>query len=80
MKDLFKLLAPYITAIGSAIAVYTNFQTELGIMKYRQDSMEERTKGVVEDIGSIKDLLYAIDSKLGVYSVLLEERTNKKGR
>ena len=80
MKDLFKLLAPYLTAIGSAIAVYANFQTELGIMKYRQDSMEERTKGVVEDIGSIKDLLYAIDAKLGVYSVLLEERTSKKGR
>lgn len=50
MKDLFKLLAPYLTAIGSAIAVYANFQTEIGIMKYRQDSMEERTKGVVEGI------------------------------
>ena len=46
MKDLLKLLAPYLTAIGSAIAVYANFQTELGIMKYRQDSMEERTKGM----------------------------------
>jgi hypothetical protein len=36
MKDFLKLLAPYLTAIGSAIAVYANFQTKLGVMEYRQ--------------------------------------------
>lgn len=80
MKDFFKLLAPYIATIGSAIALYANFQTRVGVLEYRTNAMEERTKGVVEDIGSIKDLLYAIDSKLGVYSVLLDERTGRKAR
>lgn len=80
MKDFFKLIAPYLTAIGSAIAVYANFQTKLGVMEYRQNAIEERTSGVQQDIGSIKDLLYSIDAKLGVYSALLDERTAKRGR
>lgn len=78
MKDLFKLIAPYITAIGSAIAVYANFQTKIGVMEYRQNAIEEHYNGVQSDIGSIKDLLYSIDAKLGVYSALLDERTSKR--
>ena len=55
MKDLFKLLAPYLTAIGSAIAVYANFQTEIGIMKYRQDSMEEARRAWWKGLGYFQD-------------------------
>jgi hypothetical protein len=58
MKDFFKLLAPYIATIGSAIALYANFQTMVGVLEYRTNAMEERTKGVVEDIGSIKILMH----------------------
>ena len=80
MKDLLKLLAPYITTIASAIALYASFQTRLGVLEYRTNAIEERSAGLQNDIGSIKDLLYSIDAKLGVYSAILEERTSKKGR
>lgn len=80
MANLFKTIAPYLTAIGSAIALYANFQTRVGVLEYRTDAIEERTSSVQYDIGSIKDLLYSIDAKLGVYSAILEERTSKKGR
>lgn len=80
MKDFFKMLAPYMATIGSAIALYANFQTRVGVLEYRTDAIEERTSGVQQDIGSIKDLLYSIDAKLGVYSALLDERTAKRGR
>ena len=78
MKDLFKLLAPYITTIASAIALYANFQTRVGVLEYRTNTIEERSAGLQNDIGSIKDLLYSIDAKLGVYSALLDERTSKR--
>lgn len=80
MKDLLKLLAPYITTIASAIALYASFQTRLGVLEYRTDAIDERSTGLQNDIGSIKDLLYSIDAKMGVYSAILEERTSKKGR
>ena len=80
MKNLLKLLAPYMTTIASAIALYASFQTRLGVLEYRTDAIEERSAGLQSDIGSIKDLLYSIDAKLGVYSAILEERTSKKGR
>ena len=80
MKDLLKLIAPYITAIVTAIATYTSIQTRLSVIEYRVDSVEERSNVLQKDIGSIKDLLYSIDSKIGVYATILEERTAKKGR
>lgn len=80
MKDLLKLLAPYMTTIASAIALYASFHTRLGVLEYRTDVIEERSTGLQSDIGSIKDLLYSIDAKLGVYSAILEERTSKNGR
>lgn len=80
MGNIFKLISPYIATIGSAIALYANFQTRVGVLEYRTDSIEERTAGVQKDIGSIKDILYSIDAKLGVYSALLDERTAKRGR
>jgi len=80
MKDLFKLIAPYVTAISSAIAVYTSIQTRIGVMEYRVNAVEERSNNLQADIGSIKDLLYSIDAKIGVYATILDERTAKKSR
>ena len=80
MKDLLKLIAPYITAIATAIATYTSIQTRLSVIEYRVDSVEERSNALQKDIGSIKDLLYSIDAKIGVYATILDERTAKKGR
>ena len=80
MKDVFKLLAPYITAIVSAIAVYTSIQTRLSVLEYRTDAIEERSMSLQNDIGSIKDLLYSIDAKMGVYAAILDERTSKNVR
>ena len=80
MKDVFKLLAPYITTIVSAIAVYTSIQTRLSVLEYRTDAMEERSMSLQNDIGSIKDLLYSIDAKMGVYAAILDERTSKNVR
>lgn len=80
MKDFFKLLAPYITTIVSAIAVYTSIQTRLSVLEYRTDAIEERSMSLQNDIGSIKDLLYSIDAKMGVYAAILDERTSKNVR
>lgn len=80
MKDVFKLLAPYITTIVSAIAVYTSIQTRLSVLEYRTDAIEERSVSLQNDIGSIKDLLYSIDAKMGVYAAILDERTSKDVR
>jgi hypothetical protein len=78
MKDVFKLLAPYVTTIASAIALYASFQTRLGVLEYRTDSVEKRSEKFVSDIGTIKDLLYAIDSKMNVYAAIVDERTARK--
>lgn len=80
MKDLLKIIAPYITTIASAIALYASFQTRLGVLEYRTDKVEERSEGIIKDVGTIKDLLYAIDSKISVYATIVEERTGKTGR
>lgn len=80
MKDIFKLLAPYVTTIVSAIAVYTSIQTRLSVLEYRTDAIEERSMSLQNDIGSIKDLLYSIDTKIGVYAAILDERTSKNVR
>jgi hypothetical protein len=78
MKDVFKLLAPYVTTIASAIALYASFQTRLGVLEYRTDNVEKRSEKFVSDIGTIKDLLYAIDSKMNVYAAIVDERTARK--
>ena len=78
MKDVFKLLAPYVTTIASAIALYASFQTRLGVLEYRTDNVEKRSEKFVSDIGTIKDLLYAIDSKMNVYVAIVDERTARK--
>lgn len=77
MKDLLKLLAPYMTTIASAIALYASFQTRLGVLEYRTDAIEERSAGLQNDLKSIKDVLYSIDTKISVFGAQLEERTGR---
>ena len=80
MKELLKIFAPYVTTIVSAVALYASFQTRLGVLEYRTDAIEERSTNLQNDIGSIKDLLYSIDAKMGIYAAILDERTSKNVR
>lgn len=77
MKDLAKLIAPYLTAILSAIGVYTTSQTKIAMLEYRCERMETEQGGIKEDVKGIKDLLYSIDMKLNVFGAQLEERTKR---
>jgi hypothetical protein len=77
MKELAKLIAPYLTAILSAIGVYTTSQTKIAMLEYRCERMESEQGGLKEDVKGIKDLLYSIDMKLNVFGAQLEERTRK---
>ena len=77
MKELAKLIAPYLTAILSAIGVYTTSQTKIAMLEYRCERMETEQGGLKEDVKGIKDLLYSIDMKLNVFGAQLEERTRK---
>ena len=77
MKELAKLIAPYLTAILSAIGVYTTSQTKIAMLEYRCERMETEQGGLKEDVKGIKDLLYSIDMKLNVFGAQLDERTRK---
>lgn len=77
MKDIAKLIAPYLTAILSAIGVYTTSQTKIAMLEYRCERMEQEQGGLKEDVKGIKDLLYSIDMKLNVFGAQLEERTKR---
>ena len=77
MKELAKLIAPYLTAILSAIGVYTTSQTKIAMLEYRGERRESEQGGLNEDVNGIKDLLYRIDMKLNVFGAQLEERTRK---
>lgn len=77
MKELAKLIAPYLTAILSAIGVYTTSQTKIAMLEYRCERMESEQGGLKEDVKGIKDLLYSIDMKLNVFGAQLEERTKR---
>ena len=80
LKDLIKLIAPYLVAIGGAIGVYADGKSRFELMEYRVQVVEKDKDDLKADLKSIKDVLYSIDTKLGVYSAILEERTSKKGR
>ncbi len=75
MKDLIKMIAPYLTAIFAAIGVYTTAQTKIAMLEYRCDRIELEQGGLKDDVKGIKDLLYSIDSKLNVFGAQLDERT-----
>ena len=80
MKEFLKLIAPYATTIFAAVGVYSNFQARTCVFEYRIDKIEIEQSSLNKDVGIIKDLLYAIDSKLNVQSAIIEERTAKKSK
>lgn len=74
LKDLVKLIAPYLVAIGGAIGVYADGKTEIAMLDYRVEQVEQYR----DDIKAIKELLFSIDKRLSVFEVQLEERTGRK--
>ena len=73
-KDIIKLLGPYLVAIGGAIGVYADGKTEIAMLDYRVEQVEQYR----DDIKAIKELLFSIDKRLSVFEVQLEERTGRK--
>ena len=78
MKNFIKAIAPYITAILMAIGVYVDLHTKVNLLDYQVREVKEENGGIKEDVKSIKDLLYSIDTRLSVYSVMLDERTLRR--
>ena len=77
LKDLVKLIAPYLVAIGGAIGVYADGKTELAMLEYRLQVVEKDKDDLRNDLKSIKDVLYRIDTRLSVFGAQLEERTGR---
>ena len=78
MKNVLKTIAPYITAILAAIGVYAESHTRMAMLEYKVSAVEQEQGGLKDDVKSIKDLLYSIDTRLSVYSVMLDERTLRR--
>lgn len=78
MKNVLKTIAPYITAILAAVGVYVENSIRNAVMEYKVDAVQQEQGGLKEDVKSIKDLLYSIDTRLSIYSTILDERTGKK--
>ena len=77
LKDLVKLIAPYIVAIGGAIGVYADGKSRFELMEYRIQIVEKDKDDLRNDLKSIKDVLYRIDTRLSVAVTQLEERTGR---
>ena len=77
LKDIVKLIAPYLVAIGGAIGVYADGKTELAMLEYRLQVVEKDKDDLRNDLKSIKDVLYRIDTRLSVFGAQLEERTGR---
>lgn len=78
MKNLLKMIAPYITAILAAVGVYVENSIRNAVMEYKVDAVQQEQGGLKEDVKSIKELLYSIDTRLSIYSTILDERTGRK--
>lgn len=76
-KDLAKLIAPYLVAVGGVIGVYTDGKARFELMDYRIQIVEKDKEAFREDLKSIKDVLYRIDTRLSVFGAQLEERTGR---
>ena len=76
-KELAKLIAPYLVAIGGFIGVYADTKTRFELMEYRVAIVEKDKDALREDLKSIKDVLYRIDTRLSVFGAQLEERTGR---
>ena len=77
LKDLLKLIAPYLVAIGTGIGVYADGKTEIAMLEYRLQAVEKDKDDLKADLKSIKDVLYRIDTRLSVFGTQLEERTGR---
>lgn len=77
IKELAKLIAPYLVAIGGFIGVYADGKTRFELMEYRVAVVEKDKDVLREDLKSIKDVLYRIDTRLSVFGAQLEERTGR---
>ena len=77
LKDLVKLIAPYIVAIGGAIGVYADGKSRFELMEYRVSVVEKDKDDLRNDLKSIKDVLYRIDTRISVFGAQLEERTGR---
>lgn len=75
MKNLIKAIAPYISVILMGIGVYANNHTKSAMLEYRLSIVEKDKDELKDDLKSIKDLLYSIDTRLSIFGVQLEERT-----
>lgn len=78
MKNVLKTIAPYITAILAAVGVYVDNSIRNAVMEYKVDAVQQEQGGLKEDVKSIKELLYSIDTRLSIYSTILDERTGRK--
>lgn len=78
MKEFLKLVAPYLTAILTGVGVYVDGQTKIAMLEYKVEQVQNENGGLRDDVKGIKDLLYAIDTKISVYGVQLEERTKAR--
>lgn len=72
MKEFFKLIAPYMTTIFAAIGLYADNASKQKLIEYRVEKVEQMQNTLGENVNSIKDLLYSINTKLEVYSVKSE--------
>lgn len=75
MKAVIKAIAPYISVILMGIGVYANNHTKSAMLEYRLSIVEKDKDALKDDLKSIKDLLYSIDTRLSIFGVQLEERT-----
>lgn len=72
MKEFFKLIAPYMTTILGFIGLYADNASKQKLLEYRVEKVELMQNTLGENVNSIKDLLYSINTKLEVYSVKSE--------
>ena len=78
MKNVIKAIAPYISVILMGVGVYANNHTKSAMLEYRLSIVEKDKDALKDDLKSIKDLLYSIDTRLSIFGVQLEERTGYK--
>lgn len=75
MKNVIKAIAPYISFILMGIGLYADNHTKSAMLEYRLSIVEKDKDALKDDLKSIKDLLYSIDTRLSIFGVQLEERT-----
>ena len=75
MKNVIKVIAPYLSVILMGVGVYANNHTKSAMLEYRLSIVEKDKDALKDDLKSIKDLLYSIDTRLSIFGVQLEERT-----